>query len=232
MPRTRPAVVGAFRRTAISADAPVVTYAIIALCVVVFIAEVGTGLLSAGGGAVLQQLAYAPQLTGIQPWRVVTALFTHRSLLHLAFNMFSLFILGRQVEPMIGRTRFVLLFLLSGVGGSVGVLLLLPDSAVVGASGAIFGLFGAYFVIARHLGSNATQLVIVIAINLGIGFVIPGIAWQAHVGGLIVGALVGLVYVRTRRRGQKVTQVLLVSAITVGIGALAVVGVLLLSSRP
>jgi len=233
MPHTRPAVATAFRRTVTSGEAPLVTYAVAVLCILVFIAEVATGLLSnGGGGAVYQQLAFAPRLVEVQPWRIVTTLFTHQSLLHIAFNLFSLFILGRQLEPMIGRIRFISLFLLSGVGGSVAVILLQPNSIVVGASGAIFGLFGAYFIIARHLGANATQIIIVIAINLGIGFIVPGIAWQAHVGGLIVGALVGLVYVRTRSRSQRMTQVLLVSAIAVGVVALATIGTLILTIRP
>ena len=231
-PSTRPAVVTAIRRGVRSTDGPVVTYAIIAICVVVFLAEAVTGLLSSNfGGSVYQQLAYVPQLTALQPWRIITTLFTHASILHILFNMFSLFILGRQVEPMIGRLRFALLFLLSGIGGSIGVLLFAPNTAVVGASGAIFGLFGAYFVIARHLGANATQLIIVIAINLGIGFVVPGIAWQAHVGGLIIGALVGLVYVRTRSRSKRMLQTLLIVAIAVGLVVLAVVGVTLLGVR-
>jgi membrane associated rhomboid family serine protease len=227
MPSTRPAVVTAIRSGVRATDAPVVTYAIIALCVLVFIAEVftGTSLLGSGGGAVYQNLAYAPVFTVVQPWRIVTTLFTHASLIHIAFNMFSLFILGRQIEPMIGRARFALLFLLSGIGGSVGVLLFAPEIAVVGASGAIFGMFGAYFVIARHLGANATQLIIVIAINLGIGFIVPGIAWQAHVGGLIIGALVGLVYVRTRSRKRRPIQVLLVVGVAVLLVILTVVGI-------
>ncbi len=232
MPNTRPAVVTAIRRGVRTTDAPVVTYAIIAVCVVVFLAEAATGLLSSNtGGPVYQQLAYVPPLTATQPWRIITTLFTHASVLHILFNMFSMFILGRQIEPMIGRVRFALLFLLSGIGGSVGVLLFAPNTAVVGASGAIFGLFGAYFVIARHLGANATQLIVVIAINLGLGFIVPGIAWQAHVGGLVIGALVGFVFVRTRSRSQRMTQTLLVVAVAVGLVVLAVVGVFLLGAR-
>jgi membrane associated rhomboid family serine protease len=216
MPRTRPAVVTAVRR-ATGTDAPVVTYAIMALCVLVFIAEAATGLLTSRTGSVVYSaLAYYPPLTVVQPWRMVTSLFVHASVLHILFNMFSLFILGTQVEAMIGRVRFLVLFLLAGIGGSVAVLLLAPGVVVVGASGAIFGLFGAYFIIARHLGANATQLIIVIAINLGIGFVVPGIAWQAHVGGLIIGALVALVFVRTRPRTLRIPQV----GMLIGIGAL------------
>ncbi len=226
MPSTRPAVVTAIRSGVRATDAPVITYGVIALCVLVFIAELltGTSLLGSGGGTVYSQLQYIPQLTVIRPWTMVTTIFVHASLLHIAFNMFSMFIVGRQIEPMIGRVRFLALFLLSGIGGSVGMLLINPGTlsqatAVVGASGAIFGMFGAYFIIARHLGANATQLLVVIAINLGIGFIVPGFAWQAHVGGLVIGALVALVFVRTRARRQRGIQI----GLTVAIAALLVV---------
>ena len=223
-PRQRPAVVTALRRTRMT-DAPVVTYAIIAICVLVFIAEAATGLLTGPGSSVESALLYYAPLTASQPWRMITTLFVHASVLHILFNMFSMFILGRQLEPLVGRARFAALFLLSGVGGSVAVLLTSPATPVVGASGAIFGLFGAYFVIARHLGANATQLIIVIAINLGIGFVVPGIAWQAHVGGLVIGALVALIFLRTRARQQRIVQLVLVAAVTVLLIVLTVVGI-------
>jgi membrane associated rhomboid family serine protease len=107
---------------------------------------------------------------------------------------------------------------LSGFGGSVAVLLLAPMSAVVGASGAIFGLFGAFFVIQRKLGGNSVQLFVVIGLNFAIGF-LPGtnISWQAHLGGVIVGALVGLIYLATRRPEQKVRQVALISSLAIGL---------------
>jgi membrane associated rhomboid family serine protease len=230
MPRTRPAVVTAVRR-ATGTDAPVVTYAIMALCGLVFIAEVATGLLTSRTGSVVNgALAYYPPLTVLQPWRMVTSLFVHASVLHILFNMFSLFILGTQVEAMIGRVRFAVLFLLAGIGGSVAVLLLAPGVVVVGASGAIFGLFGAYFIIARHLGANATQLIIVIAINLGIGFVVPGIAWQAHVGGLVIGAIVALVFVRTRAGNRRIPQVGMLIGVAALLLGLSGIGVALIGA--
>src|SRR5690606_34343400 len=108
--------------------------------------------------------------------------------------MYALWLFGRILEQLLGRWRFLALYLLSGLGGSVAVLLLSPDTWVVGASGAVFGLFGAFFVIQRRLGSSSMQLIVVIGINLVIGFVIPHISWEGHVGGLIAGSLVGLVY--------------------------------------
>jgi len=124
-------------------------------------------------------------------------------------NMYTLWIFGQLLEGLLGRWRFLTLYLISGLAGSVGVLWLGdPRTGVVGASGAIFGLMGAFLVIQRRLGGNATQLFILLGVNLVIGFV-PGfnIAWQAHLGGLIGGALVGLIFTETRKRSQLGLQV-------------------------
>ncbi len=211
-PRTRPAVVTSVRRLA-QPGTPIVTFGIIALCVILFAAQAVTGQLVAGGSPITTALLYYPPYTVIEPWRMLTSLFIHGSILHILFNMYSLYVLGPELERMIGRWRFAALFLLSGLGGSVAVLLSAPGSAVLGASGAIFGLFGAFFVIARHLGGNSRQLIIVIVINLVLGFVVPGIAWQAHVGGLLIGSLVAFVYVRTRDRQKRGIQLLLLAAV-------------------
>jgi membrane associated rhomboid family serine protease len=215
-------VVTAVRRAG-RAGSPVVTYAIIAVCVLVFLAEAVTGVLT-GPSVVEAQLGYFPPNTLIAPWQMVTSIFVHGGIVHILFNMFSLFVLGRQLEPMIGRLRFLLLFLLSGIGGSVAVLIIAPGIFVVGASGAIFGLLGAYFVIARHLGANATQLIVVIGINLALGFFIANVAWQAHVGGIVVGALVGLVYVRTRSIRRRGLQYLLLGGVLALLVLLTFVG--------
>lgn len=198
-------------------DQPVVTWSIIALCVVVYILQV------IPGSPVTNALLYYAPYTYAQPWRMITALFVHSpsSVLHLLFNMYSLFVIGPLLERMVGRVRFLALYLLSGFGGSVAVLLLAPGTPVVGASGAIFGLLGAFFVIQRRLGGNSVQILVVIGLNLVIGFV-PGtnIAWQAHVGGLVIGALVALVYLRTRRVSQRTVQIISVTGIFVGLVAL------------
>ncbi len=203
----RPRVATAFRA---GSGVPVVTYSIIALCVVVYAAQL------IPGSPVTQLLLYYPPFTAIEPWRMITSMFVHSqgSLLHILFNMFSLFVIGPIPEHAVGRVRFLALYLLSGLGGSVAVLLLAPTTPVVGASGAIFGLLGAIFVIQRKLGGNTTQLLVVIGLNLVIGF-LPGtnIAWQAHLGGLLVGAVVAFVYLRTRRQDQRRLQVALVAGI-------------------
>ncbi len=170
------------------AGRPLVTYVIIAVCVFVYLLE-----WIIPRDTIFQDFAYAPFLTESEPWRMITSAFLHSQgvLLHIVFNMYALWILGSALEPVLGRLRYVVLYFLSAFAGSVGVLLLTPiDTPVVGASGAIFGLFGALFVIQRQRGGNVRQIVILIAINAVIGF-LPGsnIAWQAHLGGLIAGGL-------------------------------------------
>lgn len=218
-PRQKPRILTALRR---STGTPVVTYSLIAVTALVYVLQI------LPGSQVTSALAFFGPFTPSQPWRLVTALFVHSqgSLLHILFNMFSLFIFGPLLEGAVGRARFLALYLVSGIGGSVAVLLLAPTTPVVGASGAIFGLLGAYFVIQRRLGGNNVQLLIVIGLNLVIGF-LPGtnIAWQAHLGGLIVGCAVALVYVRTRRRDQRTTQIALVAGIGAVLGVITVAGI-------
>ncbi|MCU1585929.1 MAG: hypothetical protein JWM49_2485 [Microbacteriaceae bacterium] len=219
-PRARPAVVTALRRAGRS-DSPVVTYGIIALCTLVFLLQLFTGIF----GPIFQALAFQGGFAATEPWRMITSIFVHLSILHLLFNMYSVYVFGPLLESMLGRWRFAALFLLAGFGGSVAVLLVAPTIAVAGASGAIFGLLGAFFVIQRHLGGSSRQLIVVIVLNLVIGFVVPGIAWQAHVGGLIIGALVGFIFVRTRNRSQRTVQWLALGGTAAALIALTVAGV-------
>ena len=200
-PRTKPA----WLTRLTGSGAPVVTYTIIAICVVVFLVKVLGDLVGIPVNGVLQYAgaySYPAAVSGaFEPWRMFTSIFAHANILHLLLNMYTLWVFGSALEPLLGRARYLALFLISGFAGSLGVLLIAPPLVpVVGASGAIFGLFGAYFVIQRRLGGNATQMLVLLAINLGIGF-LPNfnIAWQAHVGGLIGGVLVGLIYVETRQ---------------------------------
>jgi membrane associated rhomboid family serine protease len=223
-PKTKPAIVTALRT---SSSTPVVTYSLIGICILVYIAQLVTN------GAVTNALFYHPALTESQPWRMITSLFVHSpgSVLHILFNMFSLFVIGPILEIAIGRWRFLALYFLSGLGGSVAVLLMAPTTGVLGASGAIFGLLGAFFVIQRSLGGKNTQIIIVIAINLALGFIIPNVAWQAHVGGLIVGGIVAFVLLRTRARAKRNEQSLLLFAVFVGLVVATILGVALLQSR-
>jgi membrane associated rhomboid family serine protease len=201
---------------------PIVTYAIIGLCLIVYGIQFFTGDLNS---PVTSGAIYAPELTLVQPWRMLTSVFIHESILHVGLNMYSLFLIGPALERMLGRARYLAMFLICGFGGSVGVLLIAPyNQPVLGASGAIFGLFGAYFLIARRLGGNPTQILIVIVLNLVIGF-IPGlgVAWQAHVGGLVTGLLLAFILLETRPRSRRVAQVLLIVAVVVALLAVTLV---------
>jgi membrane associated rhomboid family serine protease len=165
---------------------PVVTISMMAICVVLFALA-----WAVPNDFIYRNLAYAPFFTETQPWRMLTSAFLHSTdILHIAFNMYALWILGNALEPAFGRLRFLSVYLISAFGGSVGVLLLSPlDTAVVGASGAVFGLFGALFVIQKKRGGDLRQIVVLLVINAALGFIIPNISWQAHLGGLITGAL-------------------------------------------
>lgn len=205
---------------------PLVTYAIIAVTTLAWL----VGLIPGVGETVQNALlfwgpALYPELTGrFEPWRLLTASLVHAGVWHLGLNMLALWMMGRSLEPLLGRVRFLILYLLSALGGAVAVALLSFTTPVVGASGAIFGLFGALIVIGRHIGANIGGIAIILAINLAIGFV-PGfnISWQAHVGGLVVGALVGLIYARTRSVPRRGLQIGLLVAVTVALLALLLV---------
>jgi membrane associated rhomboid family serine protease len=135
-----------------------------------------------------------------QWYRLITAAFLHASPEHILFNMITLAIVGPPVEAEIGRTRFVALYLLSALGSSVASYLLGPITEYgLGASGAIFGLMGAYFVLARRRGWEVRSITALVAINLVISFATPNIDWRAHIGGLVVGALVCLGFVAAPR---------------------------------
>jgi membrane associated rhomboid family serine protease len=198
---------------------PVVTLTIIGLCVVSWVLQLVTG------GAWTQQWWFRPVLGDIEPYRFLTAAFLHAtSPVHILFNMYALWITGPFLEQMLGRWRFAALYLLSAVGGSVGYLVLaggpLSDAwyqPVVGASGAVFGLFGAILLVLRRTGRNAMQIVVLIGINFALGFFFPGIAWQAHLGGLLVGGLLGLAYAYAPRDRRTLVSVGATTVVAVGL---------------
>lgn len=198
--RSRPAVRTSLGGRVATGSPMFVTWGLIGANAVVYALQ-WLGL--AAGVGLLQLFAYVPVTTTSEPWRMLTSGFLHSmsSPLHLLLNMYMLYLFGRMLEPTLGRGRFLLLFLLSVLGGSVGVLLLShPFSPVVGASGGVFGLFGALFVLQRHLGQSITPIAVLIGVNVVFGFLFPGIAWQAHLGGLVTGALVALGYTAATRR--------------------------------
>lgn len=191
---------------------PVVTYAVIAACVVMYALQLISGMQQIPAALqvpnVTQHLAYAPLTTSewyyqVEWWRMLTSSLLHSpsSAIHIVFNMIALWFLGRTIEPAIGRWRYGALLLLSAFGGSVAVLYLTSSEVpTVGASGAVFGLFGALFILMRSSGAQTRGLLVLVGANLVIGF-LPGlnISWQGHLGGLITGVLCALVIARVPR---------------------------------
>lgn len=200
---------------------PIVTYSIMGVTILAYL----LGMLPGVGGEVQGWLAFNSEflLPGphFQPWRLLTVTLVHASIWHVALNMLALWALGRSLEPLLGRWRFGVLYALSALGGSVLVALLAPGTWVVGASGAVWGLLGAMFIIGRHLGANVTAIAVLLGLNLVITF-LPGsnISWQGHIGGGLVGLLVGFIFARTRALRQQRTQKLLLVATAVGLLAL------------
>lgn len=210
-------------RNAIASGKPIVTYTLIGICFAVW------GLQLLPNSMVTYQFLYSPFATIVEPWRMLTSAFLHDpgSPLHILFNMYSLWIFGRELENVLGKGRFLALYLLSAIGGSVSVLWLSDaGSTVVGASGAIFGLMGAYFVVIRAVGGNTSQLTALIAINLISGFFLQGVSWQGHLGGLITGTAIAWIYAKTRNDGSSARRrlgVLVLVGLLVVIAALGVV---------
>lgn len=163
-----------------------------------------------------------------QWYRLITAAFLHANPSHLIFNMFTLAIVGAPIEAELGKAKFVALYLVSALGGSVASYLLSDAHALgLGASGAIFGLMGAYFVIARRRRWDTSAILALIGVNLAIGFVSTGIDWRAHLGGLVTGAVVGLAMSRSRSLSRSGWQLGPGGEMAVGIGAAVVVAAVL-----
>lgn len=175
------------------------TRVLIGINVVVFIltAVNGAGVLAGNGtSSAYDRFALRPPDVANGDWyRLVTSMFLHFGILHIAFNMWALLVIGTPLEQMLGRLRFLVLYFLSGLGGGLLSMAFGPiDETAAGASGAIFGLFGAFYVITRRRGLETGPIVGLIAINLVFSFTFNGIDWRGHVGGLIAGAAVAFVY--------------------------------------
>ena len=173
----------------VPANVGIASKALIAANVIVY-------LLQQGNANFVNRFAMQPAAVAAGDYyRLLTAAFLHASLLHIGFNMLALYIFGIQVEAALGRVRFLALYVLAAIGGSVCSLLLAPPfQASVGASGAIFGLFGAYFVIAHARRLETGPIVGLIVVNLLLSFADPIIDWRGHVGGLVTGVAVTLAY--------------------------------------
>jgi membrane associated rhomboid family serine protease len=140
-------------------------------------------------------------------WRLFTAMFLQFGVIHLLFNMWALWLLGQHLEQVLGPARFLALYLISGIGGNVAAYVFQPFALTAGASGAIFGLFAALFVVNRRLGRDNRGLIMLIVINLLMVFVIPRISLAGHAGGLITGGLVMLGFAYAPRGQRTPVQV-------------------------
>lgn len=166
-----------------------------------------TTFVSAAGGQA-HIVGTAAGVVGGEYYRLVTSMFLHYGLLHLVMNMWALWVLGRNLEAALGPLRFLALYLISGLGGSVSVYLFAtPHAPTAGASGAIFGLFAALFVVLKRLGRDTSSVIPILVINLAISFV-PGISLAAHLGGFVTGGIVAAAFAYAPRASRNVMQAL------------------------
>jgi membrane associated rhomboid family serine protease len=200
------------------------TKVIIAINVVVFVIQQVSSMFTQRFELIGLATDGSGHLLGVatgQYYRLLTAAFMHESWLHIGMNMLALYFVGPPVERVLGRGRFVSLYLLAALGGTVASYMWGPPNVPsLGASGAIFGLFGALLIITRRVGADITSIVVLIAINLVFSFSVPGIDWRAHVGGLVVGSLVAAGFVFAPRGQRVVVQVgvcVLVLAVLAGL---------------
>lgn len=212
---------------------PIATYVLIGVCVLAFFGASSRGSFTGGGGGGVfaDGALYGPAISvGGDYWRLVTSGFLHSGILHIAFNMYILYFLGSMIEPALGRARFLGLYFASLLGGSFGALLVNPLDQTVGASGAVFGLMGAAFVMQRARGMDPMQSGIgpMILLNLALGFIIPNISVGGHVGGLVAGAATAfLIEEVAKRRGSRYLAV----AACALVGLIATAGALAVSGR-
>jgi membrane associated rhomboid family serine protease len=210
---------------------PTLTYVLIAVNVLMFIGESagGSSFTGGAGGGVTSSLALNGGAVADGQWyRLITGGFLHAGLFHIAFNMYALLWLGRMLEPTLGHVRFGALYLASLVAGSFGVILLDPTVNTVGASGAIFGLFGAVVALARSRGIDLRQtgLIPVLVLNLAITFLIPGISIGGHLGGLVGGFV--FAYLIETLSARRLNEYV-VGGITLGLTVLLAVGAVALA---
>ncbi|HET9593181.1 MAG TPA: rhomboid family intramembrane serine protease [Solirubrobacterales bacterium] len=202
------------------------TVALIAINVIVYLIEIagGGGGINNPSGRIIEDFGlYGPFVHEGEIYRLVTAGFLHASLFHIGFNMLLLFFLGRLLEPALGTTRFLVLYFASLLAGSLGALILEPNSLGIGASGAIFGLAGATFVIARGRGMEALagQIGFLIIFNLIFSFSARNVSIGAHVGGLIGGVICALAIVAGEKGMFGRNRLPLELAAMVAVGVLA-----------
>ncbi|MEV0625851.1 rhomboid family intramembrane serine protease [Nonomuraea wenchangensis] len=201
---------------------PIVTYTILVINLLIFGAQYLIG------DRVTGELAMWPAgvALGEQYHRLITAAFVHGGVMHILFNSWALYVVGPYLERSFGHARYLAIYLLSALGGSVLGLWLDPLSQpTVGASGAIFGLFGAVFVVGRRLNMDVRGIAVLIAINLAITFVVSGISWTGHIGGLITGSLLAAAIAYAPSRNRTLWQAATIAGVLIVLIALVLVRV-------
>jgi membrane associated rhomboid family serine protease len=190
-----------------------VTWTLVGINVVCYLAEIFAENTVLNDGVLVGRVGPTLGVANGQVYRLLSNTFLHEpigsglGLLHIVFNMWALIVVGPSLEKLLGRARFLTVYLVSALAGSVlFYLVAAPEASALGASGAIFGLFGGWFVLARRLRLDTRQIIVLIVINLGISFAVPGIAWQAHVGGLIAGGLLTAAFAYAPRPNRAVLQ--------------------------
>ncbi|BDR53936.1 rhomboid family intramembrane serine protease [Bombiscardovia apis] len=206
---------------------PVITAAITVICVAVWLLELyGYYLNPAFYARMLSNGAFIPALASHRPWMFVSSMFLHATnVTHVLFNMLTLWAVGPVLERMLGHWRYLALYMLSGIGGSVGMLVaavIQPQGwmvSAVGASGAIFGLFGAVLVVYKRSGTDIRSMLVFVGINLAMPFFVSGIAWQDHVGGFVTGGLLTLMLISGLGflRGKTLTARMWISGLVIGV---------------
>jgi membrane associated rhomboid family serine protease len=196
----------------VTADPRLLTKVLIGINLAVFLAQLSIGDRFTDRFELLGQ-AYVPPLGSVegiaqgQWYRLLTAMFLHGSYIHILFNMLSLWWIGGPLEAALGRARYLALYFVSGLAGSaLTYLLAAPNQPSLGASGAIFGLFGATGVLMRRLNYDLRPLIALLVINLIITFTWANIAWQAHIGGLVAGVVTGYAMVHAPRERRTLVQ--------------------------
>ena len=203
-------------------EAPV-TKILIGLNVLVYLITVvqGNGIDAPGGRLFYKFILFGPYVANGDWWRLITSAFLHASIIHIGFNMLALWWFGRPVEEYLGSGRFLGLYLVSGLAGAAGALVVTPLSPTVGASGAIFGVLGAMMILEWQLtGRLAGNAMALIVINLAISFTFAGISIGGHIGGLIGGILCMLAFTSTGRGRAAYGR----------LGAIGVVGLVLVAA--
>lgn len=199
---------------------PVVTYTLIGINVLMFVLQ------TVAPGVERDLALWPPAVADGEIYRLLTSAFLHFGIAHILFNMWALYVVGPPLEMALGRLRYIALYLLSALGGSVLAYLLTLNALTAGASGAVFGLFGAMFVVGKRLNMDVRAVMVIIGLNLVFTFVYPlfssqNISWQGHIGGLLTGAAVAAAFAYAPRQNRNLVQ----AGATVAVLVLLVAGI-------